>query len=100
MNMPKHPVQPLIKDKDGIIRFQENPIVSVLKDFCQTGQKIDLNGIWALGDRGMVSRDDLAHFYQLIGYSVSGYEELSALPLPENFEEMKKKASTMRKKKA
>lgn len=64
----KHPMQPLFKDKRGIVRFKENTIVRYLIDVGD----IDLN-IIASGD---FSQEDREQFAQLIGYSLSGYGEL------------------------
>lgn len=71
--MPKQqqqPMQPLEFDADGIIRFRKNEIVRRLLD--ENGS-IDLNRI-ALWD---VSPEDRQQFAQLIGYSVSGFGDLS-----------------------
>jgi hypothetical protein len=65
---PKHPVQPLVALR-GAIRFKENSIVRYLLD----NGGIDLNQLAVLP----FSKDDQQHFAQLIGYSVSGYNELS-----------------------
>ena len=65
----RHPIQPLVEDEQGVIRFKENAIVRRLLD--EGG--IDLNdiGCWD------VSRDDFSQFAQLIGYSHDGYCGLS-----------------------
>jgi hypothetical protein len=65
----KHPIQPLAKDKDGVLRFKENAIVRHLLDH----GGIDLNKL-AVMDFG---NDDRIQFAQLIGYSLSGFGELS-----------------------
>ena len=64
-----HPIQPIEKDKHGILRFKENKIVSYLLD----NGKISLNKIAVMD----FSREDRQQFAQLIGYSLSGYSELS-----------------------
>lgn len=56
-NDMKHPIQPLIEDEDGTIRFKANAIVQYLLDHGFT--------------------DDREQFAQLIGYSHSGYCDLS-----------------------
>ena len=63
------PIQPLYKDEDGVIRFQTNKIVRALLD---TG-KLNLNDIACLN----FSQEDREQFAQLIGYSLSGFGELS-----------------------
>lgn len=65
----KHPIQPLEKAKDGVVRFKPNAIVQHLLD--KGG--IDLNQL------AMVefSQEDREQFAQLIGYSLSGFGELS-----------------------
>lgn len=64
-----HPVQPVEDDGNDVIRFKENKIVRHLLD----NGGIDLNQIARLG----FPREDHVQFAQLIGYSVSGFGELS-----------------------
>ena len=59
----------LVRTSDGVVRFKENPIVRSLVEAAKEGRKIDLNDIWSMGFKD----EDLREFYQLIGYSVSGY---------------------------
>lgn len=67
-----HPMQPLVRANDGIVRFRHNQIVADMLTHCQrTG--LDLNDI-AQRDYPPEDRRQLA---QLIGYSLSGYHELS-----------------------
>lgn len=66
---PKNPFQPLALDPHGVLRFKENAIVAYLLD----NGGIDLNQI-AIQD---FSQDDRIQFAQLIGYSHSGFSELS-----------------------
>ena len=63
------PMQPVIKDDRGVLRFRENAIVRHLLDH----GGIDLNKLALL----KFSQADREQFAQLIGYSVSGYHELS-----------------------
>ena len=60
----KHPTQKIVDS-----RFVANDIVRYLLD----NGGIDLNQIAVLP----FSKEDIEHFYQLIGYSLSGYSELS-----------------------
>jgi hypothetical protein len=62
-------MQPLYKDDQGTVRFKGNTIVRHLLD--KGG--IDLNHL-AIKD---FPQNDWEQFYQLIGYSLSGYHELS-----------------------
>lgn len=62
------PMQPLIKDQQGVVRFQKNAVVEYLLDH----GGIDLNRL-ALERLPDAAR---AHFAQLIGYSLCGYHEL------------------------
>lgn len=66
---PLHPMQPLIIDEHGTVRFKKNEIVRVLLD---TGV-LDMNKLAVLN----FSREDREQFAQLIGYSVSGFGDLS-----------------------
>lgn len=59
----------LIRTDDGVVRFKMNPIVRSLLEDVREGRKVDLNSIWSMGFKA----EDLREFYQLIGYSVSGY---------------------------
>jgi hypothetical protein len=65
----RNPIQPLAKDDKGVLRFKKNAIVEYLLD----NGGIDLNRL-AMID---FSKDDRQQFAQLIGYSLSGYGELS-----------------------
>lgn len=68
----RHPHQPVIKVA-GVLRFKENAIVSWLHDMCGSHKIADMNSIALLP----FSREDRVQFAQLIGYSVSGFGELS-----------------------
>ena len=68
MDEKKHPIQPLVTDDNGIIRFKCNAIVRYLLDY----GGIDLNQI-SIKD---FSREDREQFAQLIGYSHSGASDL------------------------
>jgi hypothetical protein len=65
----RNPIQPLDKDDEGVLRFKKNAIVEYLLD----NGGIDLNRLAMLD----FSKDDRQQFAQLIGYSLSGYGELS-----------------------
>ena len=64
-----HPTQPLTKDAQGVVRFKPNKIVKHLLDH----GGIDMNVLARLE----FSDEDREQFAQLIGYSLSGYGELS-----------------------
>lgn len=65
----KHPMQPVEYDDDGVIRFKENKIVRYMLD----------KGVVTMNDLAIIpfSKEDREHFAQLIGYSVSGFGDLS-----------------------
>jgi hypothetical protein len=65
----EHPMQPVVLDKLGTPRFKGNAIIERL--FRE--RRIDLNQI-SMWD---VPVEDAEQFWQLLGYSVSGYGELS-----------------------
>jgi hypothetical protein len=69
----RHPTQPLAADDGGIVRFKENQIVRKLLDRSREGLKTDLNDIACME----FPQEDRQQFAQLIGYSLSGYGELS-----------------------
>lgn len=65
----KPPMQPVVWDGRGVIRFQQNEIVRYLLDH----GGLDLNklrGLWHPAPK--FRRSDWDQFNQLIGYSVSG----------------------------
>lgn len=68
--MSKHPRQPTYTDEHGVERFVENEIVRWLLD----NGRLDMNDI---ARQRHFSDEDRRQFAQLIGYSVSGYYDLS-----------------------
>jgi hypothetical protein len=71
----KHPMQPIGWEGDTI-RFKMNKAVSFILDNC----KLDLNAICRMHYQEMFGEGDYAQLMQLIGYSVSGYGDLSVVP--------------------
>lgn len=69
--MKPQPMQPIVRDGKGVIRFQENAIVRTLIDYC-TNKGLSMNELALMNFR----REDREQFAQLIGYSVSGFGEL------------------------
>jgi len=65
----KHPIQPLALDEHGVLRFKSNAIVRYLLD----NGGIDMNDLARQG----FSQEDSEQFAQLIGYSLSGFGDLS-----------------------
>jgi len=65
-------MQPLVKDDNGHARFKENAVVRALLDESQA-RGFGLNEL----ARRNFTQADWEQFYQLIGYSLSGYHELS-----------------------
>ena len=65
----KHPMQQQYKDSAGVIRFTKNAIV----EFLFNNGPFDMN----LLARMRFSEEDRAQFAQLIGYSRSGFCDLS-----------------------
>lgn len=66
----KHPMQPVYLDDRGTARFKQNAIVRFLLD----AGPFDMNKIAVLPG---ISQEDREQFAQLIGYSISGFGELS-----------------------
>lgn len=73
----RHPMQPIGFDDDGVIRFKQNGIVRMLLD----DGPYDLNQLSLMVERGELRAEDYTQLMQLIGYSVSGFGELSSSPL-------------------
>jgi hypothetical protein len=66
--MQEHPIQPLYRDNDGVVRFKANAIVRYLLD----AGPFDLNQLALMP----FDNKDWEQFAQLIGYSLSGFGEL------------------------
>ncbi len=73
---PKHPMQPVIIANDKVIRFNQNSIVRWMLDELRRHGR-DLNYIAAAFRIHEDHKDDYQQLMQLIGYSVSGYGDLS-----------------------
>lgn len=69
----KHPTQPLYLDCKGIIRFKSNKIVEAMLELGRQGTKFDLNSLAVMN----LPDEDWVQFSQLIGYSLSGFGDLS-----------------------
>lgn len=76
---PKPPMQPLYIDKFGRPAFRENAIVDRLLEIASQ-HGFSLNEIVSLTYANRFSPEDLVQLYQLIGYSLDGYAELSFIP--------------------
>lgn len=72
----KHPDQPLVW-VDNVIRFKQNKVVDFLLEQASAGVKCDLNQLWRFYAHGVFPIEDMMQFYQLIGYSVGGFGEIS-----------------------
>ena len=64
-----HPLQPLVKLDDGVVRFHANTIVRFLLD----AGPFDMNQLACM----QFTAHDREQFAQLIGYTLCGFEELS-----------------------
>ena len=72
MTALKHPLQPILKASDGVIRFKPNKLVRLLLNQLPGG----LNRLQELA-HGLVEDEDWEQLAMLIGYSVSGWGDLS-----------------------
>lgn len=68
MTAARHPLQPLERATNGVVRFKRNAIVCYLLD----KGPFDMNDIAGQS----FSQEDREQFAQLIGYSLGGYAEL------------------------
>lgn len=66
------PLQPIYTDSSGVIRFQANKVVNYLLKH----GGLDLNKL-AVASELSDCKEDWEQFAQLIGYSISGFGELS-----------------------
>ena len=80
-SVAKHPMQPLVTDENGTVRFKQNKIIRYLV----TSGTINLNDIAVL----TFSDEDQMQLAQLLGYSISGYGDLSYVS-DESYEEANK----------
>ncbi len=71
--MTKHPNQPIEYDDNGVVRFKENKIVSFMLTAGRNGSRFDMNMLAEMD----FPIEDRIQFAQLIGYSVSGFGDLS-----------------------
>lgn len=71
------PQQPIVVVADKVIRFRANRIVEMLYTKAVAGQKFGLNDIAVLAHQGVFTKAEQMQFAQLLGYSVSGFGELS-----------------------
>lgn len=71
MEKPKHPMQPIAMDNDGVVRFRQNKIVRFLIDWASS-RGMDMNALAIIP----FDADEREQFAQLIGYSVSGFGDL------------------------
>ena len=69
----RHPHQKIIVDDKGVKRFQANQVVVYLLDCVREGIKVDLNSLAKIP----FFSEDYIQFYELIGYSVCGFGDLS-----------------------
>jgi hypothetical protein len=70
-DLPKNPMQPILKNSDGCIQFKTNEIVHAVYEVSKA-HAFGLNEI-AMNN---FTKDDRKQFAQLLGYSVSGYGDL------------------------
>lgn len=70
------PDQPLVVDPYGVVRFMENRMVSYLLDAARRSG-VDLDALASMRVAGHFTDAEAQQLSQLIGYSVSGYGELS-----------------------
>lgn len=70
-------MQPIVKTESGVVRFKENRIVSDLLEAARGTRHLDLNQIAIDYARGKYTQAEMMQVAQLIGYSVSGFGDLS-----------------------
>jgi hypothetical protein len=60
------------KTEDGVLRYRENKVIGWLQE---RGGSV-MNEVAVMHQRGLFSMEDMMEFYRLIGYSLSGFEEI------------------------
>ena len=76
MKKQRYPLQPVVWDGKGVVRFQANPIVRYLLNWASE-RGMGLNELTINGSGLGWTKADWEHFAQLHGYSVSGWGGLS-----------------------
>jgi hypothetical protein len=68
-----------IRDKFGTVRFAANPLVQAIVDEAEGPPSSSINRLVSMHRQGVLgsTQADWEEFYQLIGYSLAGYHELS-----------------------
>lgn len=85
------PMQPVGVADDGVVRFKANRIIGALyREAANHG--LDMNGI----ARGDFTKEERMQFAQLIGYSVSGYGQLSYVS-DESYDDAEQRAAFIRR---
>jgi hypothetical protein len=80
----KHPRQPIGLDTEHVARFKTNKLIRWMLKQGEEGKKFDLNTIGRVAASGReFSWDDCVQVWQQLGYSVSGFGELSFVPKDE-----------------
>jgi hypothetical protein len=74
---PPHPMQPVVLAEDNVIRFRPNRLVQWMLAQGERGERFDINRIVAESQRRGYEPDEIEQFWQLVGYSVSGFGGLS-----------------------
>lgn len=75
----RHLTQPIVLDVNLTPRFKANRLVRLMLDLGRAGQRFDLNTI-AAAVSSSDDRYDYAQLMQLIGYSVSGFGDVTGVP--------------------
>ncbi len=87
--MSDYPIQPLYEDDCGVFRFKENAIVKFLKET----SSFDLDMLHKMP----FSVEDWEQFMMLLGYSLTGFGELSFVR-EETYERAEKKVVELEEK--
>ena len=86
-------MQPIAPDSHGVARFRENDVIRWLVDV----KGVNLNEVSRVAQTEEFDRYDVAQFWQMLGYSVSGYGDISFIP-KSVVEKADSKVEEMRKK--
>ena len=62
-------------DEHGTERFKPNKVVEYIL-LRGTRDGADMNTLWIMYNTGFFTLEEMKEFYQLINYSISGYEEI------------------------
>jgi len=76
-------MRPIETSSDGTRRFVGNSVVRYVLAQAVRRKKCNLDHLSAVSESGAFTESEMREFYQLIGFSVRGYQQLFDVDVPE-----------------